>query len=389
MTLSSDVAQYHRRVLISAAVRAAYAHTRRYEEPAARREVARMTGVVMSVCGPGRGPDTPMTLIEALHQPLAHIAPELFADSGTGGLTVLDDGELTDDVYADGCEDIADLLSGGVDPARHWLPTWAWMHAEVVEQEAFRTINEGANEAEYTAHRYFVVKHPAGSERQLAELFGKAVGMRKTVRYLPIPADQVFRGKFWWPCPVCRWPMHVEGTEVRCRFPLHNAAYFVRADSGKGRPLLQPRDGSVPRQPAARPFLSEGPQRSVCVETAVWRHIVISGVSEIYLFERMESLKKRGVEVELYPGKDRYDLLIRVPATGWEMRIDVKDYGSAVSLADKLRRKPPAARTIVIPDYRGEAQRGELEELLPNLEVLRVSDVRDAVKKQLRKAARR
>ncbi|MFD4369995.1 hypothetical protein ACFWPY_00035 [Streptomyces sp. NPDC058527] len=389
MTLSSDDLQYHRRVLISAAVRAGYAHTCRYEEPAARREIARMTGVVMSVCGPGRGPNTPAALIAALHHPLAQIAPGLFADSQTGSLTVLDGGDLSDDVYAEGCEDIVELLSGGVDPARRWLPTWAWMHGEMVEREAFQLINEGATEDEYTAHRYFVVKQPAGGERQLAELFSSAVGMRKSVRYVPIPADQVFRGKWWWPCPMCKWPMHVDGDEVRCRFPLHNAVYFVRADSAKGRPLLQRRDGGVPRQPAARPCHREGPNRSMCVETAVWRHIVISGVSEIYLFERMEALQARGVEVELWPGKDRYDLLIRVPATGWELRIDVKDYASAVSLADRLRRKPPAARTIVIPDYRGEAQRDELAELLPNLKVLLVSEVIKAVKAELRKAGRR
>ncbi|MET9294160.1 hypothetical protein [Streptomyces sp. NPDC003077] len=389
MTLSSDVLQYHRRVLTSAAVRAGYAHTCRYEEPAARREIARMTGVVMSVCGPGRGPNTPTMLVEALHHPLAQIAPGLFADSTMGSLTVLDGGELSDDVYAEGCEDIVELLSGGVDPARRWLPSWAWMHGELVEREAFQQINEGASEKEYTAHRYFVVKHPAGEERQLAELFSQAVGMRKSVRYVPIPADQVFRGRFWWPCPVCRWPMHVDGSQVRCRFPLHNAAYFVRADSAKGRPMLQRRDGGVPQQPAARSFHREGPKRSICVETAVWRHIVISGVSEVYLFERLDGLRERGVEVQLWPGKDRYDLLVRVPATGWELRIDVKDYKCAVSLADQLRRKPPAARTIVIPDYRGEAQQDELAEQLPNLAVLLVSEVLKAAKAEVRKAGRR
>ncbi|MDX3433894.1 hypothetical protein PV664_33980 [Streptomyces sp. ME01-18a] len=389
MTLSSDVLQYHRRVLTSAAVRAGYAHTCRFEEPAARREIARMTGVVMSVCGPSLGPNTPTALVEALHRPLELIAPALFADSAMGSLTVLDGGELSDDVYAAGCEDIVEMLSGGVDPARRWLPTWAWMHGELVEREAFQQIHEGASGEEYTAHRYFVIKQPAGGERQLAELFSLAVGMRKSVRYVPIPADQVFRGKFWWPCPVCQWPMHVDGAEVRCRFPLHNAVYFVRARSAKEVPLLQPRDGSVPRQPAAKALCQEGPKRSLCVETAVWRHIVISGVSEVYLFERLEALGQRGVEVELWPDKDRYDLLVRVPATGWELRVDVKDYGCAVSLADQLRRKPPAARVIVIPDYRGAAQRDELAALLPGLTVLLVSEVIKAAKAEVRKVGRR
>ncbi|GAA2624334.1 hypothetical protein GCM10010425_20020 [Streptomyces spororaveus] len=388
MALPSDTLLFHRRVLISAAVRAGYAHTCRYEEPAARREIARMTGVVMSVCGPGRGPTTPSMLIDALHRPLEEIAPELFSDVAVRGLTILQNGDLSDDVYSEGCEDIVELLSGGVDPARGWLPTWAWMHAELVENEAFRRINEGANEDEYTAHRYFVVKNPAGAERQLAQLFAEAVGMRKSVRYVPIPADQVFRDKYWWPCPVCQWPMHVDEFEVRCRFPLHDAVYFVRRDSSKGRPLLQPRDGDVPRQPAARVFLREGPDRSMCVETAVWRHIVISGVSEVYLFERLDRLRLHGVHVEIWPNKDRIDLLVKVPATGWVKTLDVKDYASAVSLADKICQKPLAARTIVIPDYRGEAQRDELTALLPNMEVLLVSEVISQVKAQIRKAKR-
>ncbi|MFD3308610.1 hypothetical protein [Streptomyces sp. NPDC058694] len=389
MVLPSDAVLYRRRVLISAAVRAGYAHTCRYDEPAARREIARMTGVVMSVCGPGRGPTTPTMLVEALHKPIAAIAPELFRDGSGGELTVLNGGLLSDDVYGEGCEDIVELLSGGVDPARRWLPTWAWMHAELVENEAFRRIHEGATDEEYTAHRYFVVKQPAGVERQLAQLFSEAVGMRKSVAYTPIPADQVFRGKFWWPCPVCHWPMHIDGDEVRCRFPLHNAVYFVRGDSSKGRPLLQRRDGDVPRQPAARAFRREGADRSVCVETAVWRHIVVPGVSEVYLFERLEALRRHGLQVQLWPDKDRIDLSVGVPATGWAKTLDVKDYACAVSLADKLRKKPPAARTIVIPDYRGDAQRDELVALLPNLEILFVSEVIQQAKSEIRKGQRR
>lgn len=387
--LPSDAVLYRRRVLTSAAVRAGYAHTCRYEEPAARREIARMTGVVMSVCGPGRGPATPSALVEALHQRLECIAPEIFEGAPEGRLVVLEDGRLSDDVYGVGCEDVVELLSGGVDPGRGWLPKWAWMHAELVENEAFRRINDGATDAEYTAHRAFVIRQPAGGERQLAKLFGEAVGMRKSVRYLPIPADQVFQGRVWWPCPVCRWPMHVDGMEVRCRFPLHNAVYYVRGSSSKGRPLLQPRDGDVPRQPAARCFQADGPDRSVCVETAVWRHIVVPGVCEIYLFDRLEAMRPHGLHVEIWPHKDRYDLLIQVPATGWMTAIDLKDYESAVSLADKLRRKPPAARTIVIPDYRGETQRDELADLLPNLEVLLASEVIARAKSQIRKARRR
>jgi hypothetical protein len=126
----------------------------------------------------------------------------------------------------------------------------------------------------------------------------------------------------------------------------------------------------------------------VCVETAVWRHIVVPGVSELQLFRRLESMRAHGLLVALWPQKDRYDLTASVPATGWEKRLDVKDYGSASSLADKLRKSPPAARTIVIPDYRGHAQRDELTELLPGLEIMFVSEVIKQAKSETRKAKR-
>lgn len=52
-------------------------------------------------------------------------------------------------------------------------------------------------------------------------------------------------------------------------------------------------------------------------------------------------------------------------------------------------QETPAARTIVIPDYRGDAQRDELVALLPNLEILFVSEVIQQAKSEIRKAQRR
>jgi pPIWI_RE three-gene island domain Y len=61
------------RMITSAALRAAVAWTRRDEEPQAWRELSRMTGVLMYALGPGRGPSTPLEVVELLRHPLAKI----------------------------------------------------------------------------------------------------------------------------------------------------------------------------------------------------------------------------------------------------------------------------------------------------------------------------
>ncbi|GAB3971034.1 hypothetical protein GCM10029978_045460 [Actinoallomurus acanthiterrae] len=386
--LPADEQMLRRRALVSAAVRAGYAWTCRFEQLAAWREVARMTGVVMSICGPGQGPNTPDTLIAALAHPLRDLHPQLFAEDPVGELSVLENGELTSAVYTYGCEHIVELLgkAGGLDPGRKWIPSWAWMQAELVENEAFQRIYDGASEAEYTAHRRFVVEHPAGQLKKLTDEFNAKVGSRRSVDYEPFEADQVFEGRYWWPCPVCRWPMHVSGPEVQCQFIPHNAVYYVRRDGDQ--PRLQRRDGHVPRQPRTRRYRAEGELRSIRVQTSVWRHIVIPGLTEIALYEHLKKKERQGLEASLWPGKDTVDVGVRILATRWSKDFDVKDFSSAAVLADALRAKPPAARTIVIPDYRGEAQRDELRDLLPNLEVLLERQARAQVAAQLRRAKR-
>jgi hypothetical protein len=48
---------------------------------------------------------------------------------------------------------------------------------------------------------------------------------------------------------------------------------------------------------------------------------------------------------------------------------------SASALADEIAKKPLVAKTIVLPDHRGTAQREELKDLLPDSTVLMVEDV--------------
>src|SRR5690606_40729204 len=37
-------------------------------------------------------------------------------------------------------------------------------------------------------------------------------------------------GASWYvPCPECRWPMHVHGALLRCRYPQHSGTFQIKA----------------------------------------------------------------------------------------------------------------------------------------------------------------
>ncbi|WP_103889002.1 restriction endonuclease-related protein [Actinacidiphila yanglinensis] len=371
-------------MVVSAAVRAGYAWSVRRSESRAWREIMSMTGVVNALRGAAVPALSPVEFVDRLSRPLKQLAPDVFGDDRLGWITVLEWDELRDDVHSDGCSVIVDLLAEG-DRGRGWLPSWTWLQQEVVQNEAFTQIKTGATEETYVARRRFVIDNPVGGAGSLADLCSQA-GIAPPVPYVPIPPDRLYDGHYWWPCPTCRWPMRVTGASVRCSYLPHNAAYFVRDSSGP-TPRLRRRDETVPRQPGARRWVAAGEERTLCVELPVWRYMVVPGVEELALFTRWFGVSDL-LDVALWPGQDAYDLRFEIASTNWTMALDLKDVASAGALADKVRSKPLAARTIVLPDHRGTAHQAELSDLLPGYEVLLVSDVHKAVGKALARARR-
>ncbi|MFE1174259.1 hypothetical protein [Streptomyces sp. NPDC058773] len=374
-----------RTMLVSAAIRMGYAWTVRRDEPRAWREIMSMAGVVNAILGPDREALRPSELVDQLSRyPLRRIAPEVFQDDPLGRLTVLEWDELSDDVYSDGCSAIVELLEQG-DRGRGWMPSWTWLQQEIVQNEAFLKIKTGASDEDYVARRRFVIDTPAGPLEEIADQCC-ALGIQPPVRYVPLPPDRVHQGRYWWPCPVCRWPMRVSGVAVRCSYPSHNARYAIRSlEDGRG-PKLRPVDDTVRRQPAARRVQFEGDRRTVCVELPAWRFIVVPGVDELALYKKWHG--QEPLEVSLWPHQDAYDLKFAIASLGWALAIDLKDVASASALADEISRKPLAVKTVVLPDYRGMAQRQELQDLLPDYTVLLVDDVNKIVKKKLAEARR-
>ncbi|MCX5233832.1 hypothetical protein OG824_01090 [Streptomyces prunicolor] len=366
--------------VVAAALRAAYAWTVRHTRRDAMREVAKMTGVVMEAHGPGRGPMAPLDFVACLRQRLG-LLPALAAgtDETIAQVVLLDDNDrLTSEAY-DLATEYA-LPVGGPSDSERWMPSWTWMRADQIRSDTFNALMEGNGQESYVASRRFLIEHPAGSFVELSDLISET-GVRPPARgYTDIPADHLHRSSggetWWWPCPVCHWPMGVAGTTVRCRYRPHAAVYqLTEGRAATSRPTLRQIDeGSGVARPAARSGAG-----ARCLEFGVWRFVVVPGVSELRVKQRLEKL---GATVELWPEMDRYDLLVQ--AGGKEFRIDVKEYRSPYRLIADLRAKVPRARVLLPKTH--EHQLGILQTAMPSLQVATETKFCTEVRRALRTA---
>jgi len=356
-----------RAVVTTAALRSAVAWSRRAGEPRAWREVARMTGVIMGAFGPGAGPATPSELVASLHRPLGDLLPTAGEPSPLDGVVLLD-GE---DRLTDGAMDIAcdynHVLFHGRDPASEWLPGWAWQRGEQVERLLFQSLIQSGSQDAYAASRRFVIERPAGEQRALTDermTAAEYAGARLVADYKPVPADRVCRfgggdaDECWWPCPVCRWPMRIQGTVVSCTYSPHQALFRITGTGrlARSRPVLVKTSAARLRVPEPRPAAG-----SACVDQAVWRFITVPGISEVLLERRLRAIP--GVRVQMWPVRDAYDLLVTAP-DGRLWRVDVKDHVSPAGIA----ADPPAAEYVVVPAYR-KGQVSQLRRMLPEKRV--------------------
>lgn len=363
---------------VAAALRAAYAWTVRHRQSDAMPEVARMTGVVMEAHGPGFGPTTPLDFIASLRQRLGMMpAVAAHTDGAIARAVLLDDEErLTSDAYDLACEY---ALPVGEPTSSAWMPTWTRMRSDRIRDETFKTLIEGNGQERYTTSRRFLIEHPAGTTAELRELVSET-GVKLPPRgYTDIPADHLHRAAdgetWWWPCPVCRWPMAVTGTTVRCRYVPHANVYqLTEVRASRSRPAVRRVDEGRPRSAAPVPLPGAG---SRCVEYGVWRFVVVPGASELRI---KQSLEKLGATVNLWPELDRYDLHVR--AGGTEFRIDVKEYRSPHRLIADLRAKAPSAR-ILLPKTH-EYQWETLRVALPSLKITTETKFHAEVRRALR-----
>lgn len=337
-------AQRQERV-IAAGIRAAYAWTIR-DEPVQRAmtEICRMAGVIVEAHGPGHAPAGPMALVKALRGPLSELSlPGHEADFAAVHLLGADD-QLTDEAYNLAAE-YACSLSSDSERTEGWLPSWTRMRADRVSREVFRKLVESGDQTVYVNSRRFIIENPCGREDTLLDDRVKA-GAKAAGKYEALAAHQKHidddAGQHWWPCPVCKYPMTVEDDLVRCRYRWHEARF--QPDFTGSRPkLLKIGERGKHQAPAAR--RAEG---VVCVEPAVWRSVVVPGVTEL----RIAAKLGRYSEVRLWPRLDTYDLHVVTGA----FQYDVKEYRSVDRLIARLRERTPEA-AILIPDTHAEQVR--------------------------------
>ncbi|SER91342.1 hypothetical protein SAMN05216188_117110 [Lentzea xinjiangensis] len=376
LTSRGDVLRRQDRV-VAASLRAAHVRSETDGSRRTMREICRMTGVIMEALGPGRAPASPYALIEALHRPLRHLlsfVPNL--DDHLGAVQLLSDDRLTDHAY-DIAVEFAGLLGRLTGPGE--LPSWARARADQTQHEAFGALKESGDQKTYVRARKFVIEFPAGKDDELRKAL-RTTGARCRVEYTDLSVDQKYPSggdEFWWGCPVCRYPMAVTGKNVRCRYRPHRALYQVAGGRGTPRLLVKNGEEKVPPAPEALP--ASGVR---CVDSGVWRFIVVPGATELRLAKVLETASRQ--EVSLWPQLDSYDLLVTI--AGKPFGFDVKEYRSIDRLLTDLAEKPPRA-TVLLPRTHEHQEQPVLDARLPGVRVTTESKLLRRVRRAVREAS--
>jgi hypothetical protein len=305
-----------------------------------------------------------------------------FVDGLTGPL-----GALLPDPLREVCDDISlvegdqlsspafDLLRENLAPSvtAAQVAEWAWesLSAEKIQGWLYGRLLATGTQAGYEAARLTVIRHAAGPLVAVNDLV-KQVGLPRDGLYEPIPAwAWVGRGaeRYWFGCLVCGWPMRFQLDRVSCLYPPHveavgsMAVRFPRSGppelAGWRRPRLANLVVPVEVAAQARPV-----EEHVSLVRPVWRYSTIPGLEEWRLTQELRKLT--GVDVQLWPHTDAYDLLVEVPRRGWRRQVDLKDYTDPGQLAGVLGRNEAlrqADMVIVVPPHRAR-QVGLLNERL-------------------------
>ncbi|GAA3381107.1 hypothetical protein GCM10020367_71060 [Streptomyces sannanensis] len=232
---------------------------------------------------------------------------------------------------------------------------WARVRAEQEEQHLFDLMRRLAPE-DYRRARVLLGTHAAGPVRELRRQWDR-LWMR--FDFFESVADwpwcQV--DGWWYPCPVCRWPMRAARSgaqfDVRCE------AHAPRGVHYQYTPSKGPGPGELTGTGKAAVAVTPLPASSdhLTVSRPVWRYGTLPVLLELQL--RNELVGLPFVELEMWPGEqrpDEYDLHITVAVPGKRTRhwrVDAKAWESVVALGKALTARPALRKglTIVLPDH--------------------------------------
>ncbi|MFB6397861.1 hypothetical protein [Polymorphospora lycopeni] len=304
-----------------------------------------------------------------------------FVDGLTGPLAPLLPASLRQD-----CDDVplveqdqlspaaADLLMENLAPSLAPQDVAGWsipqLGAEKVQGWLYgQMLNTGSEEG-YRRARKAVIDNAAGVMHIVLDAI-KAAGLPREglVEQIPAWAWVLHEGeRYWFGCPVCRYPMTVQLGRVACLYPPHDKALggpvTVRTPKGR-RPAVGAWNHQRVTDLGGTDAIEAATVEShVCLVRPAWRYSVIPGCEELRLYRLLSVMPD--VSVTLWPFTDRYDLHVQAGRRRLPWRVDVKDYADPARLVTELVRKDAVrdpSVVIVVPDYRS-SQVGVLNERL-------------------------
>lgn len=199
----------------------------------------------------------------------------------------------------------------------------------------------------YTKFRRFIIEHPVLSNQEFVKAkgdFGLGVGLSDLLDecYEPVPSCYELEGNFY-ACPYC---------------------HALAGVNPQGQVIA---NSSCNRCPPGRRLKRKVKLPSDCLKLkrGIERFWFYPGRAEIQLFKKLVDL---GLEVELYPECDRYDLRIKF-ADGEVWALDLKDYSNPYLLVRNLGDEPIPSEPswnvayIAIPAERKKDRPAYLKEL--------------------------
>ncbi|BDU04545.1 hypothetical protein FMUBM48_08080 [Nocardia cyriacigeorgica] len=354
--------------VMRAALRAAEAQTVPGIEPVDRLKVLREChGEVLAV----RGPGSPLSFEDfrrAVAEDLSRLLPDGVASDEFEQLSSIDQGHIDPTAFDIAAEEqmvLKHVLRKARGSGR--LASTSELQSEIEQEMVYTYLRKPGEQRAYEAGRSALIKHPYYPAEDLCDL---AIPVSVGEYYQPIPFGSLFRG-WWFPCPICRWPMritagadrHVRGAKcwhqphtdmgaiylidstVKDRAPQLIPEHVVEPPEGSAA-VLHPNLGTIP---AALP--ADGYRALV---RGVWRYTTIPGIPELALYH---ALNARGLKVELWPGLDAYDLRVVVGEESCERvyAVDIKDFTSARTLGELIHAQEGdagGADWLVVPDHR-------------------------------------
>jgi len=248
---------------------------------------------------------------------------------------------------------------------------WEMLSAEKIQGWLYGQLLATGSQEGYEAARLTVIRYAAGPLVDINDRV-KQVGLPRDGLYEPIPgwAWATRNGeRYWFACPICRWPMRFQLGRVACCYLPHASAI--------GTPLVKwgatgpPELGAWRRDrlsaagiPHDVEVAANLVEEHVSLVRPVWRYSTVPGVEEWYLARKCNDMA--GVTATLWPHTDAYDLLVEIEGRKRRWRVDVKDYTDPGRLVGVLARNE-ALRAgdmlIVVPAHRAD-QVGLLNERL-------------------------